>query len=98
MTGKQLYPQSRLDGMLYGDLHRVMHFALGDQAETNHHCVYSGMDRAETIATAKRTVTDVTAEIRKRDAQKNAEGSPTEPTKKRHNPTPGQPRFPGPDA
>jgi hypothetical protein len=58
-TAHQLYPPSRTKDMTAAQLCQVQRFALGDAAETAHTTVYAGMDRADTVATAKRTAQDI---------------------------------------
>lgn len=65
-TAHQLYSPERLAGMDRRELNAVERFALADAAETSHTTVYDGMDRADTIATAKRTCQDITAEFGRR--------------------------------
>jgi hypothetical protein len=67
-TAHQLYSPERLAGMDRTQLNAVERFALADAAETSHTTVYAGMDRADTIATAKRTCQDITAEFGRRAA------------------------------
>lgn len=57
-TAHQLYSPERLAGMDRRQLNAVERFALVDAAETSHNTVYTGMDRADTVATARRTVQD----------------------------------------
>lgn len=66
LAGQQLYPTDRLTGMFDADLQRVRDFADADAHEKSD-VVYDGMTRAETIATARRTVADVDAEIARRE-------------------------------
>lgn len=66
-TAHQLYPIRRLAGMGDTDLTQVLRFALADAAETSD-TVYDGMDRADTVATARRTVKDVADQINLRAA------------------------------
>lgn len=61
MPGKQLYPPERLAGMSKGDLERTRDFALSDIEDGT--TLYAGMDRAETVATARRTAEDVRAQL-----------------------------------
>jgi hypothetical protein len=65
-TAHQLYPPERLAGMDRTELNAVERFALADAAETSHTTVYDGMTRSDTIATAKRTCQDITAEFGRR--------------------------------
>lgn len=62
-TAHQLYPTSRTDTMTADQLRTVQRFALADLADTAHTTVYTGMDRADTVATAKRTVQDTQAAL-----------------------------------
>ena len=65
ITGHQLYSPERLKGMDRRDLNQVERFARADAAETSN-TLYDGMNRADTIATAKRTRQDITAEFGRR--------------------------------
>jgi hypothetical protein len=65
-TAHQLYPPARLATMDRRRLKDIERLALADAAETSHTTVYDGMDRADTMATAKRTCTDITAEFGRR--------------------------------
>jgi len=67
-TAHQLYPLGRLANMDDADLRRVQAFALADSADTAHGTVYAGMDRANTVATARRTVSDVAEHLNYRAA------------------------------
>jgi hypothetical protein len=69
--GHVLYPAARLAGMSDTDLDQVMRFALADRAETST-TVYAGMDRADTVATARRTVDDVQRVMNRRAADRFA--------------------------
>lgn len=73
LTGQQLYPETRLRLMSTTRLNAVLSFALADVAETNHTCVYLGMDRGQTVLTARRTIDDVNAELGRRAAKAFAE-------------------------
>lgn len=66
-TAHQLYPAIRTNAMTIDRLRAVLRMALADMAETNHSCVYHGMDRADTVATARQTRDDVAAVIRRRE-------------------------------
>lgn len=65
-TGAQLYPPSRIAGMRTSLLHTVLAFAETDIA--NGAC-YCGMDRPDTIASAQRTIADISAALRSRVAE-----------------------------
>jgi len=67
VTAHQLYPASRIAGMTTRQLLAVHNFADYDTVEPT--SIYSGMDRAETIATAQRTIADVSAALRARVAE-----------------------------
>lgn len=67
-TAHQLYTPERLKDMDRRQLNSIEKFALADAAETAHTTVYAGMDRADTIATALRTVRDIQAEYGRRAA------------------------------
>lgn len=71
-TAHQLYPATRLAEMTDDQLRSVQRFALADSAETAHTTVYDGMDRADTVATARRTVQDVQAAMNRRAADRFA--------------------------
>lgn len=62
-TAHQLYPTSRTANMTDDQLRSVQRCALADSAETAHTTVYAGMDRADTVATAQRTVQDTQAAL-----------------------------------
>lgn len=68
-TAHQLYPTSRTDDMDDAQLLAVQQFALTDVAETST-TVYDGMDRADTVATARRTVDDIQRVMNQRAAAK----------------------------
>lgn len=70
-TAHQLYPTSRTDGMTDTDLAQVQRFALVDAAETST-TVYAGMGRADTVATACRTVDDIQRVMNRRAANRFA--------------------------
>lgn len=67
-TAHQLYPLARLADMDDADLRRVQGFALADAADTAHGTAYAGMDRADTVATARRSAADVAAHLNYRAA------------------------------
>jgi acyl CoA:acetate/3-ketoacid CoA transferase alpha subunit len=69
ITGQQLYPVSRTASMSTARLRSILAFAQVDAADTAGNVLYFGMDRAETQATAERTVADVSAELRRRVAE-----------------------------
>lgn len=56
-TAHQLYPASRTDGMDTYQLSAIFGFAHADTQ--NDQVVYDGMDRADTVATAWRTCSDM---------------------------------------
>lgn len=68
-TAHQLYPTTRTDEMTDAQLLAVQQFALTDVAETSR-SVYAGMDRADTVATARRTVDDIQRVMNQRAAAK----------------------------
>lgn len=68
-TAHQLYPTTRTDEMTDAQLLAVQNFALADAAETSR-SVYAGMDRADTVATARRTVDDIQRVMNQRAAAK----------------------------
>lgn len=67
--GHVLYSAVRLAGMSDTDLAQVQRFALADAAETST-TVYAGMDRADTVATAQRTIDDIQRVMNVRAAAK----------------------------
>lgn len=67
-TAHQLYPMSRTNLMSTDRLNAVLHLALYDMTEASG-TLYDGMDRASTVATAKRTRDDVLRELRIRSAR-----------------------------
>lgn len=73
-TAHQLYPDSRTEDMTAAQLLSVQRFALADSAETAHTTVYAGMDRADTVATARRTVQDVQTAMNRLAAARHADG------------------------
>ena len=66
ITAHQLYPPSRIAGMRTSLLRTVLAFAHIDIANGTCYC---GMDLPETIATAQRTIADVSAALRARVAE-----------------------------
>lgn len=68
-TAHQLYPTSRTDDMDDDQLYMTQRFALADVAETST-TVYAGMDRADTVVTARRTIDDIQRVMNQRAAAK----------------------------